>query len=779
MEEFPVRTKNWLALRVTLIYLIIGGTWILISDNIVASAKVDVADINKLQLLKGFLYIFITGAGLFLFIRRYLGRLLKSKMQLQVREQLFQIFQKASSEGFVVFNTIRNKEGNVIDYEALYCNQEAANLMKLEVEQVLGRLLSENFPCLPEHELRAHFFKVAETGSPEYFELVCDDTGELRWFRYAVVKYEDGVALCFCDITEQKRMEEQLRQERSFSKSIVNNARTIIVIWALDGSVTLFNSFAEELTGYAADEIIGVKWPRLLGCEGNRAQMQELFERLRRGQSSNNLENQWLCKDGRKVDILWTNTPAYDSDGKVIAVISMGVDITDRKKAEVMINHMAYHDPLTDLPNRALFNDRLDLALANARRDGRKLAVMYMDLDRFKLVNDSMGHAMGDQVLIDVAKRVKGCLRQGDTVARVGGDEFILIFPTVRKNQDASKIALKIIKALKEPFEVGGQEFHLTTSIGIALYPNDGEDAETLVKNADSALYSAKEEGNTFRHYNPQMNESVRERLDIERDLCRALEQGEFIIHYQPQVNIDSGTITGMEALLRWKHPERGLVFPGEFINIAEETGLILEIGKWVLQKACAQNKAWQDAGYPCLRVVVNLSARQFMHHNLVEIVAKVLRDTGLSPRWLELEITEGVIMKDIDYTKGIIKRLKKMGVQIAIDDFGTGYSSLNYLKLFPLDTLKIDKSFVQGILSSPEDAAIVATVIVLTQNLKLKSIAEGVETEEQLEFLRERRCCEMQGFYFSKPVPAEEFEVFLKEMQHQIEVTSTSEAAT
>lgn len=454
------------------------------------------------------------------------------------------------------------------------------------------------------------------------------------------------------------------------------------------------------------------------------------------------------------------NTMAANLEGRTAELLT---EITERKRAEETVRHRAYHDALTDLPNRTLFKDRLTLALAQARRNQHMLAVMFLDLDRFKVVNDTAGHVGGDRLLQGVGDQLKGLVRDGDTVARVGGDEFTLLLPKITRVEDAVEIAQGILEAFRRLRVVAGHEFHITTSIGITIYPTDDGDAEALLRNADIAMYRAKEEGRSnFQVYAPAMNTQILERLALENDLRHGLEREEFVVYYQPQVNISTGQIVGTEALVRWQHPERGLVSPMEFIPVAEETGLIVPLGEWVLHAACAQNKAWQEAGHPSLRVAVNLSAWQFQQRNLTERVAQVLKETGLDPHWLQLEVTEGDAMQDVDFAIKTLRELKEMGVQIAIDDFGTGHSALNYLSRFPIDVVKIDRSFVCDLTIDANDAEIASTIIVMAHNLNLEVIAEGVETEEQLAFLRQRQCDEMQGYLFSKPVPAEELEEML-----------------
>ena len=447
--------------------------------------------------------------------------------------------------------------------------------------------------------------------------------------------------------------------------------------------------------------------------------------------------------------------------GALVSIVGRGWRTINRQRGTLA--YLAYHDALTDLPNRRPLKDRLTLALAQARRNEQMLAVMFLDLDQFKVVNDTAGHVEGDKLLQSVSQQLNSVLREGDTVARVGGDEFILLLPKIEQLADATEIAERVLTAVGRTRVIVGHEFNISISIGITLFPTDGDDAETLLTNADIAMYQAKEQGkNNFQFFTPVMNTRIQNRLALENDLRHGLERGEFVVYYQPQLNISTGQIVGVEALVRWQHPERGLVLPMEFIPVAEETGLIVPLGEWVLHAACAQIRSWQEAGLPPLRVAVNLSAREFQQGNLIEAVAGVLEETGLAPEFLQLEITEGVSIQDVDFTIKVMGELKEMGVQIAIDDFGTGYSALSYLRRFPIDVVKIDRSFVCDLTIDSTDAEIATTIIVMAHNLGLEVIAEGVETEEQLAFLKQRRCDEMQGYLFSKPVPAEKLEEIL-----------------
>jgi len=438
-------------------------------------------------------------------------------------------------------------------------------------------------------------------------------------------------------------------------------------------------------------------------------------------------------------------------------VLSLRI-LQQKKRTEDRVRHMAFHDELTSLPNRMMLNQRLDQALSRHRRAGTQLAILFMDLDRFKVINDSLGHGSGDLLLCQVAERLRGESRKGDTVARMGGDEFILLIENPETLRDVSACARRVVERLSAPYMVGRNDCHITLSVGISIYPSDGVDSQTLLKAADVAMYQAKETGrNNFLHYAPSMNVHTLERLELESDLRHALERGEFLLHYQPKVETATGKIIGTEALLRWMHPRRGLIPPTAFIPLAEETGLIVPIGEWVLATACKRNKAWQDQGLTNLTVSVNLSARQFGDPMLLVNLIRIISTSGLDPSSLELEITESMVMSHGASAVAVLENLKSIGVQIAIDDFGTGYSSLAYLKRFPIDTLKVDRSFIRDIPADSSDMKITRAIIALAHGLRLKVVAEGVETADQLKFLRTHHCDSVQGFFLYRPLPEAE----------------------
>ena len=562
----------------------------------------------------------------------------------------------------------------------------------------------------------------------------------------------------------REQAEHALRTTEEKLSSILDSIDN--VVWSTTESEFIYlNSMVEKIYGHPVEHFYRDRqlWFRAIHPE-DRQSVLDAHEQLARSTSFRQ-EYRIVRPDG---DIRWIEERARairDEQGKLLRFDGIAIDISERKAYEARIEYLAGHDALTSLANRNLLGDRITQAMAHARRNGLLLALLFLDLDRFKGVNDSFGHELGDSLLLEVSHRLKDVIREGDTVARQGGDEFIILLTDIQRPQDVTAVANKIFDAFLTPFVVRGHELFVTTSIGATIFPDDGEDMQSLLRNADTAMYRAKEErGNAFEFYSREMSVRALERAELESALRRALERKEFELFYQPKVEATNGRIIGAEALIRWNHPEMGLVSPTRFIPMAEEIGLIVPIGDWVLHTACAQNKAWQDAGLPPICISVNLSARQFRQENLVESVATALHDMGLAAHHLELELTESIVMNSAELFISKLKELEDLGVQLSIDDFGTGYSSLSYLKRFPLHHLKIDQSFVRDIATDADDAAITSTVISLGHSLNLKVIAEGVETEEQVAFLRDHNCDEMQGYYFSKPLPAKEFATLLQQ---------------
>ena len=550
-----------------------------------------------------------------------------------------------------------------------------------------------------------------------------------------------------------------LRDSETRTRVVLDSVDEGIIAIGENGVIEIFNPAAERIFGYSGSETVG-RNVSLLMPEPHRSQHNGYLKRyLEMGETH-------VIGIAREVVGVRKNGASFPLELKVSEVhiearrlfIASARDVTARKEAERRIIYLASHDALTGLPNRNLLQDRIRQAVAQAHRSNERGAVLFIDLDQFKTINDSLGHDVGDLLLKGVAERLVSSLRSEDTVARQGGDEFIVVLPNVANAQDAGTVAQKLLDALMLPYQVKGSELHASASIGVAIFPDDGEDGDTLLKNSDTAMYHAKEAGrNNYQFFTPRMNQLAAERQFLGTCLRHALARNELLLHFQPMVEMASGKLMGMEVLLRWQHPEQGLIPPLKFIPLAEETGLIVPIGEWVLKTACLQLKTWRDQGYDVPLLAINLSARQFRQKTLAETIARILDETGVEARFVELEITESILMENADEVVETLRKLNDMGLDISIDDFGTGYSSLSYLKRFPIDKLKIDRSFVQDIATDPDDAAIVTAIIALAHSLQMKVIAEGVEEAAQLVFLSRQGCDQYQGYYFSKPLPASE----------------------
>ncbi len=532
-------------------------------------------------------------------------------------------------------------------------------------------------------------------------------------------------------------------------------------VWETDhaGRITYISSRVLSVWGYSDQELIGRTAAEFMPAGEAERVHEWLAQNMRADGSFRDLEHRIVTRSGESRWLLVNAVGATDLQGNRIGQRGTGRDITDRKTAEARISYLATRDPLTELPNRLLFNDRLEQGIVAARRSEESLALLFIDLDRFKYINDSLGHEVGDMLLKEVATRMHACVRKGDTLSRLGGDEFVVTLEGLQHAEDAAQVAAKIIRTLARPFEIAGHTLTTSCSIGISIFPLDADDDRTLMKNADTAMYHAKEKGrNNYQFFSPEMNVRAVERHSLETALRLAIERQEFVLYYQPQVDIRSGTVVGVEALLRWVHPERGLLAPAPFIAVAEESGLVETIGQWVLRTACERAKAWQEAGYPALKIAVNISARQLLKpREFSRSTTRILNATGLDPKYLELEMTESLLLHNAEENIAVLRKLGKDGVRIAVDDFGTGYSSLAYLRQLPIDTLKIDRSFVRDIESDPEDAAIIQAIIAMGHSLGLQVTAEGVESLGQLQALARLGCDEYQGYLFSKPLPAVE----------------------
>jgi diguanylate cyclase (GGDEF)-like protein/PAS domain S-box-containing protein len=551
---------------------------------------------------------------------------------------------------------------------------------------------------------------------------------------------------------------EVLFEEKERAQVTLDSIGDAVVSTDVSGHVMYLNAVAETLTGWSRQEAAGRPLEEVFRIiDGNTREeaRNPMAFAIRENKTVSLTPNCILIRrDGVESPIEDSSAPIHDRHGQVTGAVMVFHDVSAARATTLRMSYLAQHDSLTGLPNRILLNDRLTEAMALAHRYQRQLAVLFLDVDRFKYINDTLGHVIGDRLLQSIARRLLGCVRTSDTVSRQGGDEFVILLPEVTHAEDATVCADKILDILRSPHRVDEHDLHVTASIGIVTYPDDGTDAETLMKHADFAMYHAKDSGRDNRQFfKRDLNLRALERRTLENGLRYALEREELMLHYQPKINLETGDIVGVEALIRWLHPDLGLVSPAEFIPIAEECGLMVPIGQWVLGQACHQAQAWQDIGFAPIRIAVNISAVELRAKDFLKRVGVILAETGLEPRFLELELTETFLVQDSTATLAVLQDLKQLGLNLALDDFGTGYSSLNHLKRFPIDTLKIDRSFVRTITTNSDDASIVCAVISMGKNLHMRVVAEGVESQAQLSFLQDRECPFGQGYYFSQPL--------------------------
>ena len=657
-------------------------------------------------------------------------------------------------EGFAYCKMLFDGRGRPIDFVYLDVNGAFEKLTGLA--NVVGKRFTEVVSGAQDSqpELFERYGRVALTGMPERFEIEIKALG--MWF--SISAYGAGkecFVATFDNITERKQAEESLLFKTALLEA--QSETTIDGILAVDESnhIVLANK-QFGLNFSIPDEVLSTRDDLIVRQQvTDRVEDPDAFVQRINYLSSHRDEksrDELRLKNGKIFDRY--SAPLVDSKSQYRGRIWYFRDITDRKRAEEQVQFLAYYDILTGLPNRTLFRDRLATALAGARRENCKLALLFLDLDGFKIINDSLGHSVGDLLLQEVADRLRKWGREQDTVARLGGDEFLITLTQVRDLSDVAVAAERLMDVMATAFVVQGHSLNVSCSVGVSIFPEHGTDCETLIKNADAAMYGAKDRGrNNFRFFEEDMNVHAMERLSLERSLRFALEREEMFLVYQPQMDVATGRIIGLEALLRWQHPELGLVPPDKFIRIAENSGLIVSIGEWVLRTACRQARKWQDEGLPAVSVAVNVSAVQFRQQGFCALIRRVLQETGLAPQYLELELTESLLLANADVTLSVLKELKSMGLTLAIDDFGTGYSSFSYLRQFQVSKIKIDRLFIRDVTVNPDDAAIATAIISMAKGLKLRVIAEGVENEAQMSFLRSHQCDEIQGYYFSKPL--------------------------
>ncbi len=582
---------------------------------------------------------------------------------------------------------------------------------------------------------------------------------------YLLTGYIDSYSLprTIRNVLARKIAEEALFLEKERAEVTLNSIGDAVISTNNDGNVTYMNAVAERMTGWSLAEAKGNPFTavfRIIDGVTRETLRNPMLLALKENRSVDlTMDSILIRRDGHEASIEDSAAPIRDRGGNVNGAVIVFHDVSEARSMVLKMSHLAQHDFLTELPNRLLLNDRLTQAISLARRFRKRLAVLFLDVDRFKYINDSLGHLIGDKLLQSVARRLTNCVRESDTVSRQGGDEFVVVLSDVEHSKTLGYSAAKILAVQAENHCIDEHNVNITLSIGISVFPDDGEDAETLVRNADTAMYHAKERGrNNYQFFKQEMNDRAVERQILESNLRDAVARQEFVLHYQPKVNLETGVITGAEALIRWQHPVRGLLPPKQFVTIAEDSGLIVPIGQWMLREACLQARAWQNDGLRPTPVAVNISAVEFRREDFLADIRIILSDSGLNPNYLEIELTESVLVQDMESTLAVLNALKVLGVRLAIDDFGTGYSSLSYLRQFPIDTLKIDQSFVRDIADDPDDVAIVSAVIGMGNSLKLRVSAEGIETRAQLAFLQAENCLEGQGFYFSPPVTAGAF---------------------
>jgi diguanylate cyclase (GGDEF)-like protein/PAS domain S-box-containing protein len=641
-------------------------------------------------------------------------------------------------------------------------------------ELMLNRRLSYENLTLPEDRARVARVIHAALRSGDAFEVeyrIRRADGQIAWVleRGVGIRNSQGqpawIEGYIQDISERMAVDEMMREAVRRYESLFENATEGIFQTTPEGRYLSANPALARIYGHTTPDALIAHLHDIEHQLYVQPERRAEFVRLMQEQGTvRNFESQVYTRDG---SIIWISENARvvrHADGSVQFYEGTVVDITERREHEAALEYQAHHDSLTGLPNRALLPDRIEQAITQAGRSGKQVAVVFVDLDHFKLINDSLGHHVGDRLLLEVASRLKTCVRGNDTVVRQGGDEFVLVLAEQQGEDDILAVVSRLLDAVSQPWTDNGQEYGLSCSIGVSCFPQDGDEPGALLRSADAAMYQAKASGrSTYHFYTPELNQAVSERLELENSLRHALEREEFRVYYQPRIDVASGRIVGAEALIRWDCPGKGIVPPDSFISIAEETGLIIPIGQWILREACRQNSAWRRAGLPPIAVSVNLSPIQFRHTGLVDSVAAALTEAGLDPKSLELEVTESFVMHDAERINVAMQSLKALGVDIAVDDFGTGYSSLSYLKRFPVDRLKVDKSFVRDIDSDPDDAAIVRAIITLGHALNLRVVAEGVETAAHLDYLKLHGCDEVQGYYFSRPVPASQLESLLR----------------
>lgn len=717
------------------------------------------------------------------FLLPRVGRTLEQAHCARRNELRFLAASESSSDAFYILESVRNESGEITDFRFAFANDRGASMASTKPEVLLGKLLCKEYPVNGTDALMERFKRVVETG--ERFEeeyAVRSSMTQATWLRHMVVKLGDGIALTTSDISTRKENELKMARMVRFTESIVASSPFATIVTDLKGIISAMNPATERMIGYTKGDLLNRETPLILLDAAELARRSfELSEQLDvvvepgmgvlrvkplRGEVEQ-AEWKFIRKDGSRFDAQLTVSGLTDEEGRVVGLILISYDITERKRIEDTISHLAHHDALTGLPTRTLFHDRLRQSLTRTRRSHKRVGILVVDLDHFKRVNDRLGHHAGDALLVEVAKRLRENVRASDTVARMGGDEFVVLLDDLHSIDDAEGVAHKVVLALQLPFETEGEILRPSASIGLCIYPDHGETADALLKNADEAMYRAKQEGrNSFHMFTEDLASASMRKRQLEEGLHLALENHELELAYQPQVSLATGRVEGVEALLRWRSAKLGVVPPTEFIPIAEENGLIVAIGEWVLRTACRQGRQLQLMMGRPVTIAVNVSPRQFHQDRLPGLIREMLDESGLDARTLELEITETILVGDSPKAMKVLEEVRALGVRVAIDDFGTGFSSMSYIMRFRVDRLKIDQSFIRDMTIDHHAKAVTTAAIALARGLKITVVAEGVETAAHRDLLSSQGCDEAQGFFYSKAVSIEEMIAVIQELE-------------